>query len=61
MYKYKGIAQVEFGSGDSILFWADMWNGRVLELTYPKLYSFAINLTMTAKAVTQMGSLQEMF
>jgi hypothetical protein len=27
---FKGIAQAQVGSSDSILFWKDMWNGRVL-------------------------------
>jgi hypothetical protein len=45
--KYKGIAQAELGSMDSILFWSNMWNGRVLMLTYPKLYSFTLNTKIT--------------
>jgi hypothetical protein len=57
---YKRIAQATLGSGDSILFWADMWNGRVLEITYPKLFSFTTNPSVTVKTVTEMSSLQEM-
>jgi hypothetical protein len=34
LYKYKGIIQAELGSEESILFWTDTWNGRVLEMTY---------------------------
>jgi hypothetical protein len=45
--KYRGIAQAELGSVDSILFWSNMWNGRVLKLTYPKLYSFTLNTKIT--------------
>jgi hypothetical protein len=35
---YKGIAQANSRTEDTILFWTDMWNGRVLQLTYPKLF-----------------------
>jgi hypothetical protein len=28
---YKGIVQTKFGIGDTILFWTDMWNDRVLK------------------------------
>jgi hypothetical protein len=29
---FKGIAQAHLGSGDTILFWNNLWNGRVLRL-----------------------------
>jgi hypothetical protein len=29
---FKGIAHAHLGSGDTILFWNDLWNGRVLRL-----------------------------
>jgi hypothetical protein len=40
---FKGIAQAHFGSGESILFWQDMWNGSILQHDYPQLYSFTKN------------------
>jgi hypothetical protein len=40
---FKGISQAEAGTCETILFWKDMWNGRVLHITYPHLHSFAIN------------------
>jgi hypothetical protein len=55
---YKGIAQATLVSGDSILFWVDMWNGRVI---YPELFSFTTNPSVTVKTVTKMSSLQELF
>jgi hypothetical protein len=57
---YKGIAQATLSSRDSILFWANVWNGRVLEITYPELFSFTTNPS-TVKTVTKMSSLQELF
>jgi hypothetical protein len=32
---YKGISKFDFGAGDTILFWQDLWNGRVMKLSYP--------------------------
>jgi hypothetical protein len=32
---FKGLAQVEEGLGDTILFLSDMWNGQVLQQAYP--------------------------
>jgi hypothetical protein len=32
---YKGIARAEFGKGDRILFWYDLWNNQVLKLSFP--------------------------
>jgi hypothetical protein len=55
---YKGIAQVSFGSGDTILFWNDIWNGRVLKFTYPELFSFATKENVTLKEVLASVSFQ---
>jgi hypothetical protein len=46
--KYKGIFQVHLGSGDTILFWKDMWNGQLLNQSFPHLYYFAENATVKA-------------
>jgi hypothetical protein len=59
--KYKGIAPAELGSGDSILFWDDMWNDKVLEFTYPQLFSFATDTKMVVQSILQMKSFQDMF
>jgi hypothetical protein len=32
---YKGIAKVDFGTGDTILLWTDLWNGLVLQYEFP--------------------------
>jgi hypothetical protein len=55
---YKGIAQATSGTGDTILFWTDMWNERVLQYTYPKLFSFAVKDIVTLKAVLDSDSFQ---
>jgi hypothetical protein len=32
---FKGIVQAHLGSGDTILFWDDLWNGQILKFLYP--------------------------
>jgi hypothetical protein len=47
---YKGLAQVKYGAGDTILFWSDLWNGKILQTDYPQLFSFAKNYKITVKS-----------
>lgn len=37
---YKGIAQATVGQGDTIIFWQDLWNGKVLWYSWTHQYSF---------------------
>jgi hypothetical protein len=37
---FNGIAEAEAGTGRTILFWKDVWNGCIMEISYPHLYSF---------------------
>jgi hypothetical protein len=50
---FKGVAKVEFGSGDTILLWHDLWNNQVLELSFPHLHSFAKNDLITLSSMLQ--------
>jgi hypothetical protein len=58
---FKGIAQAHFGSGESILFWQDMWNGSILQHDYPQLYSFTKNNQVSLKSVLHLESLEDHF
>jgi hypothetical protein len=58
---FKGIAKVDFGSRDTILFWQDLWNGQVLKLTYPQLHSFAKNDKVSLKTILQLDNIQSHF
>jgi hypothetical protein len=49
------------GKGDSVLFWADMWNGRNLQHSFPHLYSFAVNTKITIKAAAEAKIFQDLF
>jgi hypothetical protein len=38
---FEVIAQVQLGTRDTILFWEDLWNGRVLRISFSEIFSFA--------------------
>jgi hypothetical protein len=58
---YKGIAQAQVGNGETVLFWSDLWNGKVLQLDYPQLFSFAKNKSITVKSVLEFDETHELF
>jgi hypothetical protein len=58
---FKGIAKTDFGNGDTILFWHDLWNGHVLKVSFPHLHSFAKSDIITLSSVLHMESFQEHF
>jgi hypothetical protein len=58
---YKGIARVECGKGDTILFWHDLWNNQVLKLSFPQLHSFAKNDSITLRSVLQTENFEDLF
>jgi hypothetical protein len=39
--QYRGLAEASAKCGETILFWSDLWNSRIMSLTYPHLHSFA--------------------
>jgi hypothetical protein len=51
LHSFKGIAQVQLGTCDTILFWEDLWNGQILKFKYLELHSFAISKNITAQRV----------
>jgi hypothetical protein len=50
-----------FGSGETILFRQDLWNGHVMKVSFPHLHSFAKSGVITVSSVLQMESLQDHF
>jgi hypothetical protein len=58
---YKGIAHVTAGIEDIILFWKDLWNGIILQQSYPQLHSFAINDGICLSSVLRQEALQDLF
>jgi hypothetical protein len=58
---FKGIAKAQFGMGDTILFWHDLWNRQVLKLSFPQLHSYAKSDKGTISSILQMENFQEHF
>jgi hypothetical protein len=58
---FKGISKVDFGKGDTILFWHDLWNGHMLKVSFFHLHSFAKSDISTISSVLQMDNFQEHF
>jgi hypothetical protein len=58
---YKGISQVMAGSGETILFWKDLWNGQLLQNQFPHLFSFSTNKGITLQSVLNQETLQDIF
>jgi hypothetical protein len=58
---YKGIAKADFHSSDTILFWRDLCNGQVLELTYPQFHSYTESDNVSLKLILQLDNIQNHF
>jgi hypothetical protein len=43
------------------VFWSDMWNGQILKLSYPHLYSYGKNDKITARYAIELERLQQLF
>ena len=49
------------GDKQSILFWEDTWNNRLLKQSFPRLYSFARNKNISVAKFLQNNDMQEQF
>jgi hypothetical protein len=49
------------GSGETILFWKDLWNGQLLQNQFPHLFSFSTNKGITLQSVLNQETLQDIF
>jgi hypothetical protein len=58
---YKGIAQAVAGTGESILFWKDIWNGYLLQNQFPHLFSYVVNEDITLFSVLHQEELYDIF
>jgi hypothetical protein len=59
--QFKGLGYGIPKSGEIILLWKNLWNGRVLEHSFPKLYSFAINRDISISLAKNQESIQDLF
>jgi hypothetical protein len=53
---FKGIAKADYGKGDTILFWHDLWNDQLLKASFPHLHAFAKNENVIVKTILELGS-----
>jgi hypothetical protein len=58
---YKGLAKADYGNGETILFWHDLWNGRVMKASFSHLHSFAKSDAITISSVLQLEHFQDHF
>jgi hypothetical protein len=58
---FKGIAKAEASSGSTILFWKDVWNGRIMEISYPHLCSFTKSENISLQSVLSLEELRDLF
>jgi hypothetical protein len=49
------------GTGDTILFWEDSWNGRVLRLSFLELFSFAKDQKIKVASMLAVDDIQDAF
>jgi hypothetical protein len=61
LISYKRIANTHFGTGETILFWQDLWNDHVMKVSFPHLHSFAKSDNITVSDVLQLEFFHEHF
>ena len=58
---FRGIATCTMGDEQSIFFWEDTWNNRLLKQSFPRLYSFTRNKNISVAMFLQNNDIQEQF
>ena len=59
---FRGIANCKIGDGSTILFWSDLWNDNVMQIKFPRLYSFfAKNKNISVSQFLLNNSLRSQF
>jgi hypothetical protein len=58
---FKGFAGAKYGTGDTILFWHDVWNHQVLKVFFPRLHSFAKDDSISLSVVMQSDNFGNLF
>jgi hypothetical protein len=46
---FRGLAACIIGNGRSVCFWEDIWNGSLLKLEYPQLFSYTRDPKVSVK------------
>ena len=59
--QFKGWVNGKLGDGKVIALWNDMWEGHILKLEYPHLFSFAKNQNITVQEAMQAQPFYQLF
>ena len=58
---YRGVSRVRMVTGSTALFWKDLWNDNVLEITHPRAFSFATKEDVSVEDFLGSTTLDENF
>lgn len=58
---YRRIAKCTLGDGSTVSFWDDLWTDNILSVEYPRLYSFAINNSISVQTLMTEQELEDIF
>jgi hypothetical protein len=58
---FRGIANCRIGDGSTVLFWSDLWNDNVMQVKFPRLYSFARHKKISVSQFLLNNSLESQF
>ena len=58
---YRGVAKVQIGAGDTVLFWKDDWNNSILSDTYPRAFSYTSDEDTSVRKVLSITHLNQAF
>jgi hypothetical protein len=58
---YRSICIINGKSGDTALLWFDSWNGLDLHTDFPRLFSFALDNTISVREVFQQEDISQLF
>jgi hypothetical protein len=59
--KYRAVCTATAGSGDTIIFRNDTWDGMLFSKQYPRLHSFALDTLLSFKEVVQCEERSTLF
>ena len=58
---YRGVAKCTLGNGSTVTFWNDLWSDNILSYKYPRLFSFAIDPSISVQNTMQAADLASLF
>jgi hypothetical protein len=58
---FRGIATYKVGSGDTVMFWTDVWNDMLMQNKFPRLFSYAKKKDISVAQFLTHNQLQEQF